>query len=410
MAKGIIFVVDGMAGRPIPELDGKTTLESANTPHMDRIALEGECGLLDPISPGVRAGSDTSHLALLGYNPYEYYTGRGPFEAMGAGLLVKPGDIALRMNFATIDDKGIVIERRAGRIQEDEGTHQLAELLNHLEIDGVQILCNASTAHRGAVVLRGEDLSGEIEDADPHREGKPIPKAKPLTKEAERTGAVVDKLIAKSVELFRDHEINKKRIKEGKSPANCILLRGAGVAPQVQLFSERYKIKGAAVVEVGLIRGIARFLGLDLIDVPTATGGADTDEVGLARAVVGALGDYDLVLTNIKAPDLGGHDGDYKAKISAIEKADRMSGIIYEGIKGSDTHLAILADHATPVVCRDHTGDAVPIATWGKMTRPDGVKSYGERPCIGGGLGRIQGIDLMPIMLNLMGAAEKFGA
>jgi 2,3-bisphosphoglycerate-independent phosphoglycerate mutase len=410
MAKGIVFIADGMAGRPIPELGGKTTLESANTPSMDRIAAEGECGLLDPISPGVRAGSDTSHLALLGYNPHEYYTGRGPFEAMGAGLAVKPGDIALRMNFATIDDKGIVTDRRAGRIQESEGTHQLAELLNNLEIDGVQILCNASTAHRGAVVLRGKGLSCEIEDADPHREGKPIPKAKPLTKDAERTALVVDKLVAKAIELFRDNEVNKKRIKEGKPPANCILLRGAGVAPQVQPFRERYKIKGAAVVEVGLIRGIARFLGLDLIDVPTATGGMDTDEVGLARAVVAALKTHDLVLTNIKAADLGGHDGDYQEKILAIEKADRMAGIIYEGIKGSDTHLAILADHATPVVFRDHSGDTVPIATWGKMTRPDGVKSYGERPCIGGGLGRIRGIDLMPIMLNLMGVAEKYGA
>lgn len=410
MAKGIIFIADGMAGRPLAELGGATTIEAAETPNMDLIAEQGECGILDPIAPGVRPGSDTAHLALFGYDPYQYYTGRGPFEAIGAGLEVKGGDVALRMNFATIDDKGVVIDRRAGRIQEDEGTDELASLLNRLEIDGVKILCKASTAHRGAVILRGEDLSGEIEDADPHREGSPIPKARPLTEEAERTAGLVDKLIERAKELFGDHPINKKRQKEGKPSANCILLRGAGIAPRVQPFSERYGIKGSAVVEVGLIRGIARFLGLALIDVPTATGGYDTDEKALARAVLTALKKYDLVFTNIKAPDLGGHDGDAIKKISAIEKADRMLGIIYGGIKESDTHIAVLADHSTPVASRDHTGDTVPIAVWGKMTRPDGVTRFGERPCIGGGLERIRGMDLMPIMLNLMGASEKFGA
>jgi len=410
MGKGIIFIADGMAGRPLAELSGATTIERADTPHMDRLAKEGECGLLDPISPGVRAGSDTSHLALLGYDPYKYYTGRGPFEAMGAGLEVQPGDIALRMNFATIDEKGVVTDRRAGRIQENEGTAELAQLINGLEIDGVKILCNASTAHRGAVILRGEGLSGEIEDADPHREGKTVPQVKAHSPKAKHTARIVDKLIEEAKRLLGDHPINRERLKQGRPPANAILLRGAGVAPDVQPFSERYGIKGSAVVEVGLIRGIARFLGLKLVDAPGATGGYDTDEVSLAKTVLKALADSDLVLTNIKAPDLAGHDGDAPKKMSAIQKADNMLGIIYQGIKDSDVHLALLADHATPVNFRDHTGDSVPIAVWGKMTRPDGVQCYGERPCIGGGLERIRGINLLPIMLNLMGASEKFGA
>ncbi|MGQ9706894.1 MAG: 2,3-bisphosphoglycerate-independent phosphoglycerate mutase [bacterium] len=412
MAKGLIIIGDGMAGRPVRELGGKTTLEASGRPNLDSVASEGICGIADPVSPGLRVGSDTSHLALLGYDPFKYYTGRGPFEAMGVGLDVRPGDIAFRMNFATIDSKGIVIDRRAGRIQESEGTGELASLINGIEIDNVKILCRESTAHRGAVVLHGDGLLPYITDTDPHIEGKPVLECKPLTDDAKKTADVVNKLTKIIIDEFSKSPINERRINNGKRPANVALLRGAGLAPIVEPFKNKYGINGSAVVEVGLIKGIARYLGLELIDAKGATGGMDTSPVSLADATIEALGSYDFVLINMKAPDLGGHDGDYKMKIEAIEMFDEMVGLIINGIRniGDSVHLIITADHATPISFKDHTGDIVPFVVWGENVLSDDVSNYSERACMKGGAGRIRFADFLPILFNLMGITEKFGA
>jgi len=412
MAKGLIIVGDGMAGRPVIELGGKTTLEASKKPNLDRIAREGITGIADPVSPGLRVGSDTAHLALLGYDPFKYYTGRGPFEAMGVGLDVKPGDIAFRMNFATIDNKGIVIDRRAGRIQESDGTGKLASLINGVEIDGVKVLCKESTAHRGAVVLRGEGLSSEITDTDPHKEGLKVLECKPLNSEAKKTASVVNKLTKIMIGEFSKSPINYRRIEEKKRPANVGLLRGAGVAPHIDNFTKKYNINGSAVVEVGLIKGIARYLGLELIDTKGATGGMDTSPGSLAGATVKALSSSDFVLTNMKAPDLGGHDGDYKMKIEAIEMFDMMVGLIVDGIRKIDDNINIIitADHATPVSFKDHTGDIVPFIIWGPNVLSDDVDRYSERACMNGGMSRLKFKDYIPILFNLMGITEKFGA
>lgn len=412
MAKGLIIIGDGMAGRGVPELNGRTTLEVSKTPNMDRMAKEGICGIADPISPGVRPGSDTAHLAILGYDPYKYYTGRGPFEAIGAGLEVKPGDVAFRMNFATIDRNGIVVDRRAGRIQESDGTAELAGLINGIEIDGVRVYCRQSTAHRGAVVLRGEGLSPEISDTDPHREGMPVMKSKPLSEGAEKTAEVVNKLTEVIAEMFSRSPVNESRKNEGKNPANIALLRGAGAAPHVELFEKKYGIKGSAVVEVGLIKGIARYLGLELLEAPAATGGMDTSPTSIAETTIRALSIYDFVITNMKAPDLGGHDGDFEMKIKAIEMVDEMVGFIRGGLSKveDDVHIIVSADHATPTTYMDHTGDFVPLIVWGPNVVSDSVSNYSERACMGGGICRIRFADYLPILFNLMGISEKFGA
>jgi 2,3-bisphosphoglycerate-independent phosphoglycerate mutase len=412
MSKGLIIIGDGMAGRPVLELGGKTTLETSKKPNLDRIAGEGICGIADPVSPGLRVGSDTSHLAILGYDPYKYYTGRGPFEAMGVGLDVKPGDIAFRMNFATVDNKGIVVDRRAGRIQENEGTGELASLINGIEIDGVSVLCRESTAHRGAVVLHGDGLSPHITDTDPHKEGLAVLECKPLADEAKKTADVVNKLTKIIKDEFSKSPINERRINDGKRPANVALLRGAGLAPHVEPFTEKYGIKGSAVVEVGLIKGIAKYLGLDLIFAEGATGGMDTSPVSLADSTINALSSHDFVLTNMKAPDLGGHDGDYKMKVSAIEMFNEMVGLITDGVDKIDdsVHLIITADHATPVSFKDHTGDIVPFVVWGPNVLSDDVTAYSERACMKGGMSRLKFKDYLPILFNLMGITEKFGA
>ena len=414
--KILLLVGDGMGDRPLGRLGGQTPLEAANRPALDRLAVEGECGLLDPIAPGVRAGSDTSHLSLLGYDPHTTYTGRGPFEAAGIGLDIKSGDICFRCNFATIE-KGLVRDRRAGRIS--SGTDQLAAALNGLQLGEVTCYFRESVEHRAALLLRGAGLGHQVSDVDPHEEGVAPHQAVGQGPRDRKTAAAVNEFVKRSMEALDHHPVNEQRRKEGKPPANIVLPRGAGVAPHLQPFLERYGLKAAAVVETGLIAGIARYLGMTLPQVPGATGGRDTDELALARAVIAMLADHDFVLCNLKCPDLGGHDDDPEDKIRAIEKMDRLVAYVVEHLRGparrslgegGPAHVAVTADHSTPCEVGDHSGDPVPIVFWGPGVRSDGCRSYSERGVLGGGVGRIRGTDIMPILTNLGGWQEKFGA
>jgi 2,3-bisphosphoglycerate-independent phosphoglycerate mutase len=409
--KILMLILDGVGDRPVEEYGDRTPLEAARTPRLDLLAVNGETGLLDPIAPGVRAGSDTSHLALLGYDPYRYYTGRGPFEALGVGMDVKPGDVAFRCNFSTVEERGgelVVVDRRAGRIT--AGTAELVAPLNGVVLDGVTCLVKESTAHRAALILRGEGLGAGVSDADPHGDGAAVPLARGKTPADEKAAAVVNKFVRLSYETLKDHPVNRARVAEGQRPANIILPRGAGLAPHIPSFQINYGLRGAAVVEIGLIRGIAAYCGLDVVDLPaTVTGGLDTDAGVFLAATLAALGDHDFVLANIKGADLAGHDGNAAAKISFLEMVDEaLEGFAMKLPAG--THLAVLGDHSTPVAVKDHSGDAVPLLIWGPGVRVDGTATYGERPCARGGLGRLRGCDLLPVLLNLAGWAEKFGA
>jgi len=409
--KILIFICDGLADRPVPELGGRTPLEAARTPTFDGLARAGECGLVDPIAPGIRAGSDTSHLALLGYDPYKYYTGRGPFEALGVGMDVRPGDVAFRCNFATVEERGgelIVVDRRAGRIT--EGTAELVAPLNGVEIDGVKCYVKESTAHRAALVLRGEGLGAAVSDVDPHGDGAPVAAATGADAASAKAAAVVNKFVALSYETLKGHAVNRERMARGEPPANILLPRGAGLAPHIPPLTKAYKLTAAAVVEVGLIRGIARYCGLDLVPLPPGVnGGLDTDLGAFVAAVAGALEEYDLVLANVKGPDIAGHDGDAAAKVDILEKIDAASRPLFGNLPAG-AHVALLGDHATPVAVRDHSGDAVPVIFSGPGVRPDAVETFGERPAATGGVGRIRGHDVLPILLNLAVRAEKFGA
>ncbi|MEN6303395.1 MAG: 2,3-bisphosphoglycerate-independent phosphoglycerate mutase [Armatimonadia bacterium] len=412
--KMIIFLGDGLGDRQVPELDGKTPLEAQSTPNLDRLAREGLSGMLNPISPGRRVGSDTAHMAILGYDPFKYYKGRGPFEAKGVGLDILPGDVAFRCNFATVDGRKLV-DRRAGRIK--EGTEQLAAAVNEKAglIDGVQCIFKESVEHRAALVLRGEGLDYRVTEVDPHHEGVEYPDCEPLPEAkddpaAKRTAEIVNKWVQLAREALQSHPINQQRAAAGLPPANAALPRGVGTAVQLEPFADKYGVSGAMIVEVDLVRGLAQYLDMDVVDVPEATGGKDTDEIAIARAVVKALEDHDFVLANIKAPDLGGHDGDAAQKMAAIAKVDNAIGYLLQNLDFGSTVIMVSGDHCTPVTFKDHTGDAIPAVFFGCGVRPDEVESFGERACMRGGLGNFVGEDIMTLLTNFSGTQEKFGA
>ena len=410
--KALIIVGDGIADRPIPELNGKTPLEAANIPNMNKLAQMGISGLMDPVAPGVRAGSDIAHLSIFGYNPFEVYTGRGPIEAVGAGIELKENDVALRCNFATADDNFRLIDRTAGFIR--EGGEELAQALNQIQFEsakGVQLIFKVSADYRAVLVLRGRGLSSKVTDCYP-RIGEPLNEIQPInrTKIAYKTARILNEFLKKSHEILKTHPVNQARIQTGKPVANVILTRGAGKLPKVEPFSQKYGLKGACIAGVGLIKGVFKLLGFDVIDVPGATGYIDTDVNAKAQAALEALKTNEVVLIHIEGSDEVSHEGMLEAKIKMIERIDSMVGKILEQVSLDETYVVLLSDHTTPILVRDHTADPVPVTICGPGVRKDGVQAFNEKAVVMGGLNRIRGSDFIPILLDLMGKAKKFGA
>lgn len=401
--KTLVIVCDGMADRPVPELGGRTPLQEARKPNMDALARSGINGLMDTIAPGVAPGSDTAHLALLGYDPFQVYTGRGPFEAAGAGIDLKPGDVAFRVNYATVDEKLFVTDRRAGRIRE---TRELEEAIRRIKLPGVETLFRSTMSHRATLVLRGRGLSSEVTDSDPHREGVKAPTIKPLKPEARKTARLLNRFMALSHRVLKNHPLNLERVKRGIPPANYLLLRGGGVVPHLQTLEERFDLKGSCVAAAALVRGVCRLAGMEVIEVPGSTTGTDTDLDSETRAVLKALETRDFVLYSIKGFDEVSHDGNFEAKVRFIERVDASIGALL----GAADYTALVVDHTTPVSVRDHTGDPVPVTIAGPGVRSDRVQTFDEYSAAEGGLGRIRGRDLLPVLVDLMGKAKKFGA
>ncbi|MFQ6107147.1 MAG: 2,3-bisphosphoglycerate-independent phosphoglycerate mutase [Thermoplasmata archaeon] len=407
MRKVLLIICDGLGDRPLDSLGGKTPLQIANKRNFDWFAANGICGLMDPIAPGIRPGSDTSHLALFGYDPHSCYTGRGPFEAVGVGLRLEPGDVAFRCNFATVDENMTVLDRRAGRIA--SRTDEITETLNGQSILGVEIILRPGTAHRAALVLKGKSLSWKVSDADPHETGKKVLEVLPLEDGAKETAEIINEFVRRSHEMLKDHPVNVEREREGKLPANIILPRGGGIWVDLQPFQERYGVKVAAISGVTLVRGICMSLGMEMLEVEGATGGLDTDMIAKAEAAVRALESNDFVYMNVKAADICGHDGLVEEKVKVTERLDEMLGHVKRQLDG-DTVVAITADHSTPIEVGDHSGDPVPLAILGPGVRIDAVSQFDEISVAHGGLGHPRGCDLMSILLNISGRAEKYGA
>lgn len=372
---------------------------AAETPTLDAMVAEGAAATVDVLGPGIPPGSDTGHLALMGFDAFEVYTGRGPFEAYGVGVELDPADVALRANFATLDDDGRVQDRRAGRIT--EGTDALAATLDGGSFEGTRVEVVPSTAHRAALVLRGPGLDARVTDVDPGTPGEPLREARPRvdTKEARRTADVVNAVVQASTERFP----------EVGTPANVLLPRGAGSLGEDLSIRDRWGVDAACVAGVGLVRGVGAALSMDVLDVPGATGGLDTDYDAKAAAAVDTLDDHDLVLLNYKAPDLCGHDGQAETKRDVFERIDAaLAGAAVDDLDG--TIVVVTGDHATPVVVGGHTGDPVPALVHGEGVLADDVDAFDERSCRRGGLGRLVGRDLLPVALDLCKRVDKFGA
>ena len=411
--KGIILVMDGMGDRPLKELDNQTPLQAANTPNMDKMAERGITGIMDSIRPGIIPGSDTAHLSILGYDPYEVYTGRGPFEASGVGLDVIPGDIAFRCNFSTADENGIITDRRAGRIR--EGTKDIVDVLNTMVIKGyedIQIIFKESTGHRAVLVLRGEGLSDKVTDADPKVEGKKpkIVESTDGSEEAKRTADLLNKIVEKSYEMVKNHPVNIGRMEENKPSANIIIPRGAGAVPKVEHINEKYEVNSACIAETGLIMGIGRFAGMDIIEMDDVTGGVDTNLDNIIDTIINQVNntDHNFFLINIDGADEAGHDGNAIQKKEFIEKVDKI--VMSKLLNLKDVVLFLTADHSTPISVMNHSGDPVPVIINSPEVRVDDVKEYNEFAVAKGGLCRIRGSDVMNIVMDLMNNSHKFGA
>jgi 2,3-bisphosphoglycerate-independent phosphoglycerate mutase len=412
--RAILVVADGMADRPLRELGWKTPLEAASKPVLDQIAKTGVCGIIDPIAPGIPPGSDAATLAMLGYEPMKFYSGRGALEALGSGVTVLSSDVGLRCNFATVDENLVVLDRRAGRIGNEDAA-KLASSLQKISLPKslkAEFLFKNTVQHRAALVLRGPELSPAISDSDPEADGKRVLQVKPLDKsmEAERTAKIVNTLMHEFREVLKEHPVNRRRAEQRLPPANVILCRGAGTVPKIMSLHEQFGIKPACVGAVSLIKGVCKAAGMSLVSVRGATGTPQTDYSAKARAAVNALRTHDFVFLHVKAADVASHDGDVKLKVEVIEKIDRMLGYVVAHVDVDSTFLAVTADHTTSLLTRNHEGDPVPVAIAGPYVRRDDVTEFGERTCARGGLNRMRGVDLMPTLMSLMGRAKKFGA
>jgi len=414
--KGLFVIADGLGGRPT-DLDGKTCLEAADTPRLDELAGRGAVGLVDPISPGVRPGSDTAHLSLLGYDPHALYTGRGVFECLGIGMDVRAGDVCFRANFGTVEktEEGFrLLDRRAGRIETGQADLE-AELagLELTDVSDVEVAFRASTQHRGALLLRGPNLSRHASENDPHEAGKRVPDSIPTVDAdpgAVRTAAAINEITRRSYDVLHDLPLNRARAEDGKPPANVLLLRGAADCPHIPSIESTYGARGVVIAGGALYRGVALACGMDSIDVAGATGGLDTDLGAKADATIEALKTYDYVFLHVKGTDNAGHDQDAEAKRAFIERIDKeLFAPLAERLEWATTHLAFTGDHSTPIDYGDHTPEPVPVLFVGPNVRQDDVASFGERAAGRGGLGRFSG-RVLPMLLGYNNWSPKFGS
>lgn len=409
--KTIMIIADGIGGRPT-DLDGETCLQVADTPEInDLLARRGAGGLLDPINNGVRPGSDTAHLSLFGYDPYEYYTGRGVFEAAGIGMDLTENDVCFRTNFATIDSDGNIADRRAGRIS--EGQDELEKALEELRSERfpeVEVRFKRSTEHRGALCLRGPELGGNVSPTDPHELGIPIPESSGQDEKSEKTASVLNDVTRQAREILSDHPINEQREKEDKLPANAILSRGSAKYPNLPSIEERYEVTSSVIAAGALYIGVARVAGMEFKPVEGATGTVDSNILNKAKMAVNELeGGKDLVFVHFKGADNASHDHDPEAKAKYIEKVDDTIGWLKKNLDWEKTHISFAGDHSSPVQYGDHVADPVPAMIAGPNVRRDQLKTFDEYSCMGGGLGRFSG-NLLPMTLSYSNELPKFGA
>ena len=390
-SKLALVVLDGLGDIATQSTGFRTPLEAARTPNLDMLAKRSSLGRMIPVAPGITPGSGPGHLGLFGYDPLEYEVGRGVIEALGLGIDLKHGDIAARANFCSLDAKGIVTDRRAGRIDTKVCEAQCALLASKIKkIGDVEIIIKAGKGHRFVVVFRGKGLEGPLSDSDPHREGLPIAAVKPLAKSAKVVKT------AKGIAAFYRQAL--PLLKHCK-PANGFLLRGIAHQPKIPLFTERYGLKAAAIAIYPMYKGLAQLVGMKKVEGPSTV----QEEF---EAAIDALKAYDFVFVHVKGTDIAGEDGDFDAKVKAIEEADAALGQLLPEVDV----LAITGDHSTPVPVKGHSWHPQPVMICSEIAGWDGQDRFTERTANAGSLGVFDAKYLIRHMQANAKRLDKFGA
>jgi len=386
-SKIVLVVLDGLGGLPSLKT-GKTELETAKKPNLDRLASRGMCGLVDPVAPGITPGSAPGHLALFGYDPLKFKVGRGVLEAMGIDFELGPGDVAARGNFCTVDEAGRVTDRRAGRIS-TEKCAELARLLDGLLIEGVKVLVRPVKEHRFVAVFRGEGLDHRLGDSDPQQTGVTPKTVTALSTQAGRTADIANQFV-----------VQAKKALAGHHPANMVLLRGFSGRPELPTVREMYKLKSAAISGYPMYRGLARLVGMEVIE----TGPSVREEFLTLKQNYGS---YDFFFVHVKGADAAGEDGDFERKVRVIEEVDDSMPLI---TSVNPDVVVVTGDHSTPARLKGHSWHPVPVLLYGRYCRPDRVKGFSESAAVSGGLGRIAATSIMPLAMANALKLTKYGA
>jgi 2,3-bisphosphoglycerate-independent phosphoglycerate mutase len=387
-SKIVLLIMDGVGGVPM-QPGGLTELEAARTPNLDTLASHSSCGLSNPVSAGITPGSGPGHLGLFGYDPLQYEIGRGVLEALGIGFELQPTDVAARGNFCTVDAKGLITDRRAGRIPTEEGARRV-EMLRSIQLPGVQTFVEPVKEYRFVLVLRGEGLSGEIHDTDPQQTGVAPLAAIAYDPAAERTAELVNQWIEQAAKIL-----------DGHLPANMLTLRGFAVDPNLPKFPEVYNLRAAAVAVYPMYKGVARLVGMDILKFE---GDTPADEFNAVRQ---HWGEYDFFFVHIKKTDSYGEDGNFDAKVHVIEMVDEA---LPELLDLKPEVLVVTGDHSTPALIKSHSWHPLPILLSSHNGRRDPVNAFGETACLAGSLGHIRHVDIMPLAMAHAMRLTKFGA
>ncbi len=425
MKKILYIVLDGLGDRPSPDLGNKTPLEAADTPNMDRLAQKGVCGLVHTVGEKIAPESDVAVICILGYDAQKYYTGRGPLESYAEGLEVKNGDLAYRVNFATMDENKNLIDRRVGRNLTSEEAQALAREVNEkvkLTSYPATFKFKSTIGHRGVLViypLKGK-LSAQVTNSDPayEKEGvfgvakatfeNVLLEVKPVSgfeksPEAIAAAALTNEFIQKSNQVLNESLLNKKRISEKKMPGNVILTRDAGdKLPKFPPLKELYGLNFGSFVEMPVEKGIAILTGMEVVSLPLPAGEASVDFPLRAKLAKKELSRFDGLYIHLKGPDEPAHDGDCRKKKESIEAIDKF--FFSELLKDLDlknTIIAVTADHSTPCSMKAHSADSVPLLISGGNIKADKTKVFGEKECQSGSLGILLGNTLMELFIKL---------
>ena len=395
--KYIVIIPDGASDYPIESLGAKTPIEVADMPFTNSLAKEGVIGRVRTVPPSFSPASDIANLSLLGYEPENYYTGRGPLEAANLGVNLKDNDLAFRCNFIT-ESEGKLIDYSAGHITDKEAKI-LIELLDK-NLGSSKIKFYPGTSYRNLMIFRGA-LKLALDDlkyTPPHDiMGQDIKNYLPKG----GSSNILNELMERSKSLLAGSEINKVRIDLGENPANMIWLWGCGKKPKMESFKSKFGLKGAVISAVDLIKGIGKVIGLKVINVEGANGYYDTNYLGKAEAALEALKTVDFVFIHIEATDEAGHNQDLRMKITCLERIDKMVvGTIVENLKGKDFKILITPDHPTPISKRTHTNEPVPFLIYGKGVEKDEFSSYSELEAQNSPLYFDRGVDLLNYFLN----------